>query len=617
MKQRFQIKAGHLLQEWKTQSIWKKIVDIISLLIIFAGVGVSIFMNMAGRSLWLDEAMLAYSFSKRSLFELTSSVFEWEQSAPVLYLYFAKVITLIFGNTEFVLRGVSIIAMILTLYLTWSVAHYVFRIKYALLCSAFLANMNFILQYSNVFKQYLSECVWVLLVLVVYRLYRERKITFRPVILLYMIFIWGANPACFFIGGVLACEFIEGVVKKDRAQIRNSLFIGAGVFVSFVTYYFYWLRATAQSGVMQEYWGNADFPLIPKSIEDLKMANAMLYDVFITFREGRIFIMGLVLAAFVIGIILEKNRYYMVVAMGFLITLFASFIHMFPMADRLWCFSYPLFVILSFSAIDRMMGKRSGEVAAVLLMFVLLLTNNGILVYRHAENVYWEGEEANPNIAYVQENIREDEKMYVYYHSIPVVKYKIGYDTDKIGDVAEDNIMWGADFPSKDAGAEDIPKVQAMEKCYIMASHAPAERIDPLLNALQESGNLEIVQNAYETPLYYYTSRPQDMKTGVSYEMTEYEEEDGICYVTIRVTNTGESYINTEFDNVTVACREREDVGTNLWGNLAPGQSFDMPLSFPWNDDTSVTLQLRNGDKYWYDELGFEPITITREGEAL
>lgn len=606
-----------LVIQWRQQNLIKKAADIVGLCIIFAGLAVSIFMNCVGRSLWLDEAMLSYSFSERSLFELTSAVFEWDQNAPVLYLYFAKVMTLIFGNTEFVLRSVSILAMILTLFLTWYVAHYVFKLKYAIICSAFLANMNFILQYSNVFKQYLSECVWVLLVLVVYWFYREKKITFRPVILLYMIFIWGANPACFFIGGVLACEFIEGVVKKDRTQILGSLFIGAGVFVSFVTYYFYWLRATAQSGTMQAYWGNADFPLIPKSIEDLKMANAMLYDVFITFREGRLFIMGLVLAAFVIGIIMERNRYYMVLAVGFLITLFASFIHMFPMADRLWCFSYPLFVILSFSAIDRMMGKRSGELAAVALMFVLILTNNGILVYRHAENVYWEGEEANPNIAYVQEHIAEDENMYVYYQSIPVVKYKIGYDTDKIGDVAQDNIMWGADLPSKEAGAEDIPKVQAMDKCYIMASHAPAERINPLLNALQESGNLEIVRNEHETPLYYYTRKPQDMKTGVSYEMTQYEEEDGICYVTIRVTNTGESYLNTEFDNVTVACRQREDIGTNLWGNLPPGQSFDMPLSFPWNDDTSVTLQLRNGDKYWYDELGFEPITITREGEAL
>ena len=149
------------------QSVSKRIVDIVSLIILFAGVGISIFMNCVGRTLWLDEAMLSYSFSERSLFELTSSVFEWDQSAPVLYLYFAKIMTLIFGNTEFVLRSVSTLAMILTLFLTWYVAHYVFKLKYALLCSAFLANMNFILQYSNVFKQYLSECVWVLLVLVV------------------------------------------------------------------------------------------------------------------------------------------------------------------------------------------------------------------------------------------------------------------------------------------------------------------------------------------------------------------------------------------------------------------------------------------------------------------
>lgn len=598
---------------WKAQSLLKKAADILGLFVIAAGIGISIFMNCVGRSLWVDEAMLSYSFSERSFFGLTKSVFEWDQSAPVLYLYLVKILTVIFGNTEFVLRSFSIIAYVLTLFLTYFVSKKVFGIRYPLLCAAFLANMNFMLKYSNVFKQYLSECVWVLLVLLVYYYYKEEKITFRPVILLYMVFIWGANPACFFIGGVLLYEFVRGLVKKDVQMIRNSLIIGAGVGVSFITYYFYWLRPTAVSDSMQNYWEGANFPLIPTSIADLKMIQAMIYEIFITFREARIFMVALVAAAFLAGMLWEKNRYYIVTALGFLISLFASYIEMFPIADRMWCFSFPIFAILAFAAIDRMItAGKSGELVAIMLMIALILTNNGILVYRHAENVYWKGEEANPPIAYVQEHVKEDESVYVYYQSIPVVKYKIGYDTDCIGPHEKDNILWAGGTLDKEENRGDIERVLATEKGYVIASHAPAERINPLLDALRENGILEIVQNENETPLYYYAKDAKNSKAAVTMQVTDIEEEDGICYVTIRVQNTGESYINTEFDDVALASREREDIGTNLWGNLAPGAYFDMPLSFAWENDTSVSIQLYNRGQYWYDELGFAPVTVTR-----
>ena len=118
--------------------------------------------------------------------------------------------------------------------------------------------------------------------------------------------------------------------------------------------------------------------------------------------------------------------------------------------------------------------------------------------------------------------------------------------------------------------------------------------------------------NEYETPLYYYTREPEDRKESVSYELISQEEEGDTCYVTVRVRNTGTAYINTEFDDVKVGCKQRDDIGTNLWGNLEPGAYFDMPLQFDWNGDTEAALQLRNGEKYWYEELGIAPIIITK-----
>ena len=80
----------YILGEWKKENSLKKAADILGLFMVVLGIGVSISMNCVGRSFWVDEAMLAYSFSERPLWKLTAAPFEWLQSAPVLYLYFAK-----------------------------------------------------------------------------------------------------------------------------------------------------------------------------------------------------------------------------------------------------------------------------------------------------------------------------------------------------------------------------------------------------------------------------------------------------------------------------------------------------------------------------------------------
>ena len=54
----------NIWNNWKGQSILKKSADILGFCIIVSGIIVTILMNCVCRTLWLDEAMLAFSFSK-------------------------------------------------------------------------------------------------------------------------------------------------------------------------------------------------------------------------------------------------------------------------------------------------------------------------------------------------------------------------------------------------------------------------------------------------------------------------------------------------------------------------------------------------------------------------
>ena len=92
-------------------------------------------------------------------------------------------------------------------------------------------------------------------------------------------------------------------------------------------------------------------------------------------------------------------------------------------------------------------------------------------------------------------------------------KYKIGYETERIGHVKRDNIIWATDTLDKEEAQGDIERVLQEEKCYILASHALKRNgLNRCFSAAAAQGSLEIVQNLYETPLYFYAASPGDRK---------------------------------------------------------------------------------------------------------
>ena len=119
-------------------------------------------------------------------------------------------------------------------------------------------------------------------------------------------------------------------------------------------------------------------------------------------------------AAFLLGIFWERNLDCIVIFLGFLVSLFASSIHMFPIAMRLRG-AFPFPSLSYWFLCHRQDGgnfSRKAELVAVFLMFTLMLTNNGIMVYKNGGTCFQKGE-ANPAIAYLQEHVSEG-KWYMY-----------------------------------------------------------------------------------------------------------------------------------------------------------------------------------------------------------
>jgi hypothetical protein len=590
----------------------------ISLIFISFSIYTCILLYLANRSLWLDEAMLAYSFNTRTLSNLTSSIFEWDQSAPIIYLYIVKIITMIFGTSETTLRIFSLFAYIVTLVLSYILLDRAFHVKYPILGVAFISNMSVLLYYSNEFKPYMNDCFSVLLVLYLYYLFSEKRISFSLLSVIYVILLWLSYPTIFFIGGVLIYEFINSIIKKDKRLMRKIIFGGIIVLFSFLIHYLIWLRPVANDEYMVNFWKGYRFPLIPTSLEDVKRIFFLAGKLIINMKYGMIFIGSLIVAGACICVG-KRNKYGIIILISIFLILLASYIEKYPFYQRLMLFIYPILGISIFIAIDALIEKKSDPAEKIViggLIIAVLLSNYSSVLYLEPSGRYKEKQEVNKLIEYVDENIEKNQMLYVYYHTIPVFGFKNGYDNSHIGqnvDESIENIILGEDFSG--AYKEDIEAILNADECYILMSHYLEEQIAPLMKGMTENGYLELVMEEYSTPLYFHTNELSKIKTKVQMELIDYHVVQERGTIHIKITNTGDVYFNTrDIDNIYIMSKENPNLEFNIkQRDIKPGEAIVIKCEFQWPDTYSMMdIQLANKSKYWFDEIGVSPIILYR-----
>lgn len=559
------------------------------------GVATSIYMNFVDRSLWLDEAMLSYSFGKRDLTNLWDGRFEANQIAPLAWLYVVKLITIVFGNTEFTLRIASIVFYVLTIFALYYYVHIClgFSKMITMACAAMYANIPFVLQYSNVFKPYIADGFFVLLTLIAFDRFRKRgeNQTWK-LCLIWCVLIWFSNPVVFVMAGCLIVEVIISLKDKDWKRLGKLVLIGACILACFIVYYVFWLRSVAVSDEMQDFWEGNIFPLIPTSLNDLIRIKVSLYQIFCGFGSVDRRIMEVL--AFLAGIyvIWKKKRDHFYIIVSTIVALCASYLHFFPISDRLWLFFLPLMVVFCFTIIEDFScsyewNNKSKWVKPILWIvfpLMLVIAAGGIPKYLgRAENVYWPTEELNGEIDYLSEHVQKDEPVYVYFQSTYGWQYKLGYDNHSIGGF-KNNVVYGTVVFVKERDCEkDIEKVLSYDKLYIASSHLNPERIFQLMRAMKKAGHVELIYYEHQTPLWFFCKDLSDSKINAVWD-----HKNGV----VRIRNQGPAWLNHEYETVRVV-DEASGAEANLPKLIAPGQEVEVKLTC--GDDAKLTLMNEDG----------------------
>lgn len=208
-------------------------------------VGVGAILRIAryldNRSLWLDEAFLALNILDKSAAGLLSAL-DYTQAAPPGFLLLEKLVVELFGDSEYALRLVPLLAGLASLVLFVAVAHRLLPRRVRLLAVTLFAVNEPLIYYSSEVKPYASDVAIALgLLLVTCRaLDTPSRLTSRRYLTLAgmgVVAVWFSYPAVFVLAAAATTLATQALQAADRRRLALVSIVGAGSLASFIGTY--------------------------------------------------------------------------------------------------------------------------------------------------------------------------------------------------------------------------------------------------------------------------------------------------------------------------------------------------------------------------------------------
>jgi len=331
-------------------------IEIVAWAIIAFGALVRTRQYLGARSLRYDEARVAYEIAERSFLQMLDPS-GFIRVAPPGWFVLEKLSLMTLGTGELSLRLVPFLAGLAALPLFWIVTRRYLGNGAALACVALGAVSEHVVFYTSELKQYSSDVLWCLLLLLVVHPLFTASATKRQWLtagIVGALAIWFAHPALFVMAALGLVLFVH-VLRTRPADLRRTVALGAAWVGSLVLNYILILRLQSGRGELINYWSTGFPPLrnIPRA--QLAWLNARLYE-YLEIPAG-LQSFGLVTFGSAVGFLalLRRNRALAAtIALTFALTLLAAVFRQYPFEDRLLLFSVPLLLIVLAAGIDQL-----------------------------------------------------------------------------------------------------------------------------------------------------------------------------------------------------------------------------------------------------------------------
>jgi hypothetical protein len=306
--------------------------------VIISGIILRLYHYLLNRSLYVDEAFLAVNFFDRGFTELLLPL-DYNQRAPVGYLWGVKLFSLFGGNGELSLRFFSLLAGISSLFLFYHWLNSNFSRGVTLVGLFLLAIPEPLIYFSSEVKQYMLELMVTLIAFVACvptEQNNQKKLILKAA--LGALLIWFSFPIVFVLVGIALVQLIY----LPKSLFTHRLFIYLTWALSFLTNYLLFIKTGTNDAFLQSFWQAHFMPLSPGIFhwgvrlvyQTLNIPLGMQYSVLAVF--------ALVAGLFQLW---KKNRELsLMLILPVLLALVASALHKYPFHGRFLLFAVPAFI---------------------------------------------------------------------------------------------------------------------------------------------------------------------------------------------------------------------------------------------------------------------------------
>ena len=338
------------------------------------------------RDLFIDEANVARNIYEKSYVEL-AGVLDYEQFAPPLFSMFTKLNATLFGFNEMALRLLPFISSLLAILLFVYLIHLLIGFKHAIYPLALFAGGYLFLHYATELKQYSSDFL-VTLILLVTAIKTAKQLGTWQHTLLWMLIgslaLWLSMPSVFILFSIGMFWFLKILEEQNYSKLYH-LFIASGIWLlQFALYYYLILQHQVSSDYLQNYHAEA-FLYFPKNwgsiMHDLRLVSGIISQAGGHTSLALIF-NCLLLTVGTIALIKKDKKRAVIFILPLVLLCFAALVHKYALVARLTLFIQPIVLLLIAYGVYTLFTVKSWWFRAVII--IIMLVN----VYNHQNFKY-------------------------------------------------------------------------------------------------------------------------------------------------------------------------------------------------------------------------------------
>ena len=380
-------------------------------------------------SFWLDEAMLALNIVNRSFGQLVKPL-DYDQGAPLGFLWAVKFVETVLGNNEYSLRLLPFLAGCLSLFVLWALTRQLIPPVGGFFTLLVFASSRYLVSYGVQVKQYAVDVAVTLLLYLLGMYLLRKKITAKDFWLLGILgalAIWLSHAAVFTLGGLGLVLIATEFMKKEQRLALGYFLVSFFWLFNFAILYLIQYRSLGSNSFLTGFWVEYFMPLTSEAPAWTLDRLAGLF-----YNPGGLSIgipAWLILVLFLAGVvslIKRERRWVWIFALSLVFTLVASSLGKYPFGGRMGMFILPGLLICFGEGIELLRRPFTSQPALGLVLVVLV---TGLLTYdpltfsvemalkpKMVENIA-------PTMAYLKTNYRPGDMIYLYRTSIPAFRY--------------------------------------------------------------------------------------------------------------------------------------------------------------------------------------------------